>query len=994
MKLQLNQISKKFYSALFGCFISCFLLGQPTNLDTLNLRLSEATEDSSKIQILNKIGVHYYYTKTREKGRPFHQQALELAQKRGYQKQIGKTLYYLGYLDYAKNADSLAIIKFEQAKSIYDQIEDADGIVRTYRILGRMARERGDYADAFDYLNEAEFYIPNLPKTSASLGRLTLYEIGGLHWATKNFESAASYYFDYLKSAEEDEDSIDIGFGLRNIGRSLYYRGDLEKSLYYLRRAYQFDSNFSKDGRDVAYCARNLANCFLDLGQLDSAGWYAQKFHDYFKPLDDNSQLSSSYSILGKIAFAKDYSELGFDYLNKSITASEKTGYRTSILEAYGDLGYYYHQYGDCDKAIRVLEPLMEEAQQLKMIGFVAHVANILAECHQRNGKYDKSISYYKVQLRFNDSLKVAEESKKLESFEIQYRAKEKENELQLKESQISFQNRELKRQKIFNWIMGMVAFLILSIAVLVWRMAKQRKIANKKLEQLDSAKSRFFANISHELRTPLTLILAPLENAIQKVKSKSVKEDLQLAHSNSKKLFTLVNEIMDLSKLESGKMQLKETAVHLERLLRRIFFSYQSLAQVREFILGFSYHLPEDLAVKLDIEKFEKVLNNLLSNAFKYSKPDGVITLRAGKENGLLKIEVQDTGRGIPPEQLEKIFERFYQVEGDNEPLQGGTGIGLAYAKEIAQLFGGDLKVESEMNKGSNFILTMPLKKTVLKKAVSEDTFERPQPNISKIETPLYSIQNEKPRILIVEDNPEMSKFLFQTLSNQFQCTTAIDGMDALNKLEKQNFDLITSDVMMPNMDGFTFLEKVHEREDFLTTPVIMLTARTLEEDKLRGFQLGVDDYLTKPFSTKELIARINNLLKNKKEREHWHQENNTQGTEQKTDKEPLTFEKKLLKTAEEIVLKNLSNSSFKITDLARELNYSQRQVERIMKKLTGLSPVGFVREIRLQKAYQMIESRQFATISEVRYEVGMENASHFTKKFQERFGKRPNEV
>jgi len=425
--------------------------------------------------------------------------------------------------------------------------------------------------------------------------------------------------------------------------------------------------------------------------------------------------------------------------------------------------------------------------------------------------------------------------------------------------------------------------------------MAKQRKVANKKLKQLDTAKSRFFANISHELRTPLTLILAPLENAIEKVKSKSVKEDLQLARSNSKKLFTLVNEIMDLSKLESGKMQLKETAVDLEILLRRIFFSYQSLAQVRGFDLSFNYHLPKDLGVQLDIEKFEKVLNNLLSNAFKHSKSGGVITMDVSNEKGNLKIGIQDTGKGISKENLEKIFDRYYQIEGEGEPLQGGTGIGLAYAKEITQLFGGDLRVESELDKGSNFILTVPLKKTVLKKIISTDSEEIFKPVQSKIETPVYSFQNGKPHLLIVEDNPEMSKFLVQTLSNLFQCTTAMDGIEALNKLENQKFDLITSDVMMPNMDGFTFLEKVHEKEDFLTTPVIMLTARTLEEDKLRGFQLGVDDYLTKPFSTKELIARINNLLRNKAEREQWHLENNSNDSTEKEEEKPISFEKKL---------------------------------------------------------------------------------------------------
>jgi len=391
--------------AIIFIFFQYSIYGQPSNLDTLNLRLLEATEDSFKILILNKIGVHHYYTKTPEKGRPFHEQALELAQKREYKKQIGKTLYYLGYLDYAKNEDSLAILKFERAETIYDQIEDADGIVRTSRVLGRMARERGDYTASFDYFNKAEIYIPKLPKKSASLGRLTLYEIGGLYWVSQDFEKAANYYFDYLKWAEEDKDSIDIGFGLRNIGWALYNKGDLEKSLLYLRRAYNFDTKYSKDGRDAAFCARNLSNCFLDLAQLDSAEWYARKFHDYFKNIENKTHLSSSYQILGKIAFAKKNRQLGFEYLDKALTAVEETGQRSNILNSLGDLGIYYHQYGNCDKAITLLEPILKEAQQLKKFAFVANVANILAECHEQKGNYNKSITYYKVQLNFKDSM-------------------------------------------------------------------------------------------------------------------------------------------------------------------------------------------------------------------------------------------------------------------------------------------------------------------------------------------------------------------------------------------------------------------------------------------------------------------------------------------------------------------------------------------------------------------------------------------------------------
>ena len=231
------------------------------------------------------------------------------------------------------------------------------------------------------------------------------------------------------------------------------------------------------------------------------------------------------------------------------------------------------------------------------------------------------------------------------------------------------------------------------------------------------------------------------------------------------------------------------------------------------------------------------------------------------------------------------------------------------------------------------------------------------------------------------------MSNFLKDMLSPHFQCSIAYDGREGLEKLTENSIDCVTCDVMMPEMDGFQFIKTLREKEMHHRTPVVMLTARSLEEDVLKGFSLGVDDYVTKPFSKYELIARLNTLITNKKSRESWQEKENAR--EEKID----TAEESQLKAAEEIVIQNIDNEQFKVQNLASEMNYSQRQLERIIKKLTGLSPNNFIKEIRLQKAYQLISSRQFATIAEVRYEVGFSNASYFSKAFQERFGVRPGE-
>ncbi len=909
-------------------------------IDSLNLELIQTDKDSLKINMCFHLNVHWFAL-SEDSAKYYLQKGLSYSFLDDYPREKANLLYRAGIMKESEDYNE-AIAYFKESNELYIQEGMGDLLFPTYSILVELYSKKRNLDSALHYQQLA---LDLMPENSYGWKNYLSHIIASLYSAVGQKETSLKHYHQLKRLQIQEGNLGELGWVYYRIGSVWYEMENQDSALHYYRKS----MTFKNDLLSWKYC--------------------------------------SLLSGMGNVLITKGEPEEGVKLIERAAKLMKTENNPRVLASIYASHAYGLNELNQHEKAAKMGLKSLSILEELKIGHSIPEVFEELIISHENLGNFEEAFKYQKEWFAIKEKLLKTQNQQMLSELEIK-------NETAAKQNQLDMQNIELSRQRLLNWIIGIVAFLLLGFSFMIYRNNRQKQRINAQLRKLDTSKSRFFANISHELRTPLTLILSPLENAIQKVKSKSAKADLQLAHSNSKKLFTLVNEIMDLSKLESGKMQMKETAVDLEKLLRRILFSYQSLAQVRGYILGFSYHLPENLAVKLDIGKFEKVLNNLLSNAFKYSKPDGVITLRVGRINGLLKIEVQDTGIGIPPEQLEKIFDRFYQIEGEEEPLQGGTGIGLAYAKEIAQLFGGDLRVESELNKGSNFILTIPLKKTVLKKVISSDAEELPKPVHSKTETPLYSIQNDRPHLLIVEDNPEMSKFLVQTLSSQFLCTTAIDGIEALKKMENQKFDLITSDVMMPNMDGFTFLEKVHESEDFLTTPVIMLTARTLEEDKLKGFQLGVDDYLTKPFSTRELIARINNLLKNKLEREQWLLENKSLDSKEKETEQPLSFEKTLLKTAENLVLKNLSNSNFKITELARELNYSPRQVARIVKKLTGLSPVGFVREIRLQKAYQMIESRQFATISEVRFEVGIEDATHFKTKFQERFGRLPNEV
>ena len=924
---------KVFCLSILSLFFSLWGNAQSSRLDSLKKELKIIQSDTAKFDIYKEI-IRDYQFKSSDSMYLYIERGMREANNLGDVKWQAFFNYVKAlYLETSATREQ-AIDQYHIAQHLYETIQDTINIIKTHAALMSRYSEIGKVEVAMNHYKSA---INLLPKDNLEMRASLNNRIGIIHANLKKYEKANSYYALNLPIYTQLNDSYGLGFTHMNIGIA---HEELQK-------------------------------------YPDSALYYLKEGVRFHKLSDKPQALAGNLAALGLTYMNnKDY-ESALSYLQEAITITEPLNAPSFLANQYNKLARVYDELERPEAAIETAKKGLRVAEETQNYYVLKDVLDILANNYFKKENYKEAFLYKERGIAIRDTLFSKENKQAIAEIERDYEIKQKEGEIDL-------QAIKLSRQRVLILSVGGVAVLLGALVFLLIRISKQRKKTNIKLKELDQTKSRFFANISHELRTPLTLILGPIENAISKVKSVSVKKDLEMAHTNSKKLLTIVDEVLDLSKLESGKLTLIERPVSLEKLLRRIFFSYHSLAQLRSFILSFNYHLEENLVVKLDIEKFESVVNNLLSNAFKHSQPGGVITLKARKEKGYIKIEVKDTGKGIPPESLDKIFERFYQVEDTDEPLQGGTGIGLAYARELANLFGGELLVESEIDKGSTFIFCLPLKKTTAASVLLPPF----KPDEKKAPT-IAPLSSEKAHILIVEDNPEMSDFLVQTLSPYFQCSIAMDGNEAIKLLENNlKPDLITSDIMMPGMDGFAFLEQVKALSALQNVPFILLTARAMEEDKLKGLRMGVDDYLTKPFKPKELVVRINNLLKNKNVREEI----------AKNVEEPISgelgFEEKFVKKAEILVLNHLSDKTYRIPDLAKDLAYSPRQLERILKRVTGLAPVEFVREVRLQKAFEFLEKRHFATISEVRMEVGMENASYFTKRIQERFGKTPKEI
>lgn len=548
-------------------------------------------------------------------------------------------------------------------------------------------------------------------------------------------------------------------------------------------------------------------------------------------------------------------------------------------------------------------------------------------------------------------------------------------------------------------------------------------------LKQLDELKSRFFSNISHELRTPITLITAPLEQ-LMKEQGKKLNQlgqnSLQLVLKNARNLIGLVEELLDLSKLEADKLELHEQATALVPFCRQIFGAFESKATHEQIRYTFSTDLPESAHFLLDRKALKKILDNLLSNALKFTPRDGQVSMDLQWTGEQLQIQVSDTGRGIPPEDLPHIFDRYFQTKNREIPREGGTGIGLALANELTRLMQGQIRVESEWTKGSTFFLQFPAKETAPENAGasgtgSEFSKEAIMPLTDTVKMSNQQNENRQqttssghptgpdesaPHILIVEDNPDIQQMLHDLLANQYHCKIANDGREALDLLNRAPWtvdrapSLIISDIMMPRLDGHQLLEQLKAHPEWRQIPVIMLTALAREESKLRALRTGVDDYLIKPFSPAELLARVANLLHNYQLRRAFQQQLMAEAAPEEKGTPEFQFE--AVTSADQLWLEELENAAKAALDkqldlnriyLAETLAMSDRNLLRRIKSLTGLTIQQYILEAKLQKARHLLEHKAFGTVAEVAYACGFNAPNYFSRQYEKRFGKRPAE-
>jgi len=576
-----------------------------------------------------------------------------------------------------------------------------------------------------------------------------------------------------------------------------------------------------------------------------------------------------------------------------------------------------------------------------------------------------------------------------------------------------------------------------------------QHKLDEVKLqerEETDKLKSRFFANISHEFRTPLTLILGPTEKILSKSDDDETQKQLSLVKRNANRLLGLINQLLDLSKLEAGKLELKASKANIVSFIIGITMSFESAAERKDIALKV---IPEKEQIELffDKEKMTKIMTNLLSNAFKFTPEGGEITvsvtsnhaepaLPAGrfisassssgeipiptdsgrndtfkqKQKRVVVIKVRDSGVGISEEELPKLFDIFYQVDSSQTREHEGTGIGLALTKELVELHKGTISVNSKKGDPglvgtgwAEFTIELPVGIEHLKDAEIVDFEESDVEDIivdkeGFIPTAVEEVDEtevigeDKNILLIVEDNADVREFIKDSL-NEFQIEEAVNGEQGVRKAEKIIPDLIISDVMMPKMDGNELTRILKSDEKTSHIPIILLTAKAEQESKLEGLETGADDYLTKPFDTKELRIRIKNLINIRKKLQEKYSKGDYVPVKIEEKKKLSNLEEQFMFKVMEVIENHISEEEFSIDQFGIEIGMGSVQIYRKLKALTGKSPSLYIRSIRLVRAKKMIEEQK-GNISEIAYSVGFGSPSYFTRCFKEEYGYPPSDL
>lgn len=863
------------------------------------------------------------------------------------------------------------------------------------------------------------------------------------HYEIQQYDSAEIYYRQAEVIYQQLADTVQLGFMNYRLAPIFYNRNRMDESIRYCHIAMGL---FEESGRTdwVANSMNLIGNVYNYIGEHDSAIEFYNSAEDIYEQTNDEAGLAKIYSNLAIIYGEEEDYEKCLEYAFKALEIDERGNDINGIIISSGNIGLTYRTIGDFDKSIeylnRALDLSIKKDDQLhiastyknlglsylaskdyqKAINYSIQAHEIadkignkivqnntietLATAYEAIGNLQAAIKYLKLDNEI-DSLLYNEESSEIRH-ELQARyevgKKETENEILRQDNEIN--KADIEQQRLINYFIigGLITVILFSLVLFITnrKIKKQRdeieRQANK-LRQLDEYKSRFFANISHDIRTPLTLISGYAHQVktdeANYLTEKSL-QNLARLERNSRKLNDMAEEIRDLILLEEGNLRLTFTKVRIDSYLNLLVNMFSSAAEIRSTELNYTSEIAPDVIVHMDRAKFEQIIYNIISNAFKYTPEGGEVNVHLSQTSDeAILITINDSGAGIDKDYLPLIFDRYYQTPDNEFRQKEGFGIGLALVKELTTLHGGQISVESEKGSGTTFHLNLPLNHHIGADdesiEVSSRLYDFPHESNSPTEKTYVanSLENGDAvaTVLVVDDHPEVREYISKIVQTKFAVIEAKNGQHALNILDNQTVDLILTDLMMPWLDGFELIERLKEKDHLQKIPVMVVSARTTEQDKLRVLNSGVNDFMSKPFDPDKLVKRIENLIQKK-------DTDGNQWVDLLEDRNGV--EKDIIGKINGLIINRISDASLSVKDIAEEICASERKTFRLIKDLTDHTPLDYIKWIRFDFAKELIVNKKVRSASEAAKAIGMSNVTQFNKQYRKFHGTDPIEV
>ncbi len=843
-------------------------------------------------------------------------------------------------------------------------------------------------------------------------------------------EEALDYSKKGIAYANERGLWLEVAYGYGTMGE-IYLEGYkmTETSLQYLLKSDSIYKQHQYQGDKSGFIMSTIGDIYKELDDIAEAESYQTKALALFKANDNEYQQKYIIGKLASIEQKKKNYPQAIAYLEDCIRYYRDNKYHVKEAMFHIGLSDVYFENNQIEKAIETAQTaitlssnlnndfgvllgliyksrflladnnyqesykLAKEAKEIAdaMDSYIdkKDALDLLSKTAEKLGRFEEAYNFSKEHKSVSDTLVKRQNLQQTKTLEAQYKNAQQEQEIQVLQSQNELVEEQKRNQR--NLLFSIIGFVFLAGLVLFF-LFRNRQKTNQKLKELDTIKSNFFANISHEFRTPLTLISGPIEKQLENTKlDNSDRKDLEMVQRNSQRLLDLVDQLLDLSKLESGNLKLQVKEGNVSLLLKSLTAAFQYKAEKGK--LNYVVDIQETESSWFDADAIEKIVVNLLSNAFKYVPKQGMIRFSSAVRNGSLEMQIENDGAIGGAKNMDTVFNRFYQEDDHAD----GVGIGLALVKELVALYRGTVTVANTANKTVLFTIKVPVVESEFSKdektysAVEISSIKDSQ-TVEKIqleEERISEINEDTPILLVVEDNEDIRTFVKTAFESEYHVLEAENGAEGIELAIAMIPDIIISDIMMPNVDGMELCQTLKTDERTSHIPIILLTAKIEEQAQHEGLELGADDYVLKPFKTKFLESRVKNLVLTRKQlRTRYSKE----VVLKPKDIAISRIDEKFIGKVQAILDEHLTDPGFNTQDFSKLLVMNRMQLHRKLKALTGLTASEFVRSQRLHLAASLLKKSD-VNVSEVCYQVGFNNHSYFTKCFKDAFGCLPSD-